>query len=68
MVKEELMTDTKQTFTLRLIVQMLLVVFAAPFIPMIISHQWGWWQAWAYAVASILAFIISRIIAWCRPI
>ncbi len=56
------MTDTKQTFTLRLIVQLLLVIFAAPFIPMIISHQWGWWQAWAYAIASMLAFIISRII------
>ncbi len=34
----------------------------APFIPMIVSGQWGWWQAWAYAVVSILSFVISRII------
>jgi protein-S-isoprenylcysteine O-methyltransferase Ste14 len=41
---------------------MLLVVFVAPCIPLIISDQWNWWQAWAYAVVSILAFIISRIL------
>jgi len=60
---EEIMTETKKTFTLRVIVQMTLVVFVAPLIPMIISGQWTWWQAWAYAVASTLAFIISRILA-----
>jgi protein-S-isoprenylcysteine O-methyltransferase Ste14 len=57
------MTDAKKIFTLRVIVQMVLVVFVAPLIPMIISGQWRWWQAWAYAVASTLAFIISRILA-----
>ena len=56
------MSDTKRTFTLKIIVQMLLVVFVAPCIPLIISDQWNWWQAWAYAVVSILAFIISRIL------
>jgi len=40
----------------------LLVVVVAPFIPLIISGQWNWWQAWAYAVVSILAFVISRIL------
>jgi protein-S-isoprenylcysteine O-methyltransferase Ste14 len=57
------MTDAKKIFTLRAIVQMVLVVFVAPLIPMIISGQWRWWQAWVYAVASTLAFIISRILA-----
>jgi protein-S-isoprenylcysteine O-methyltransferase Ste14 len=57
------MTETKKTFTLRVIVQMTLVVFVAPLIPMIISGQWDWWQAWAYAIASSLAFIVSRILA-----
>jgi len=46
----------------RAIVQMVIVVFIAPFIPLIISGQWDWWQAWAYATASILAFVISRLI------
>lgn len=45
----------------RAIVQMVIVVLLAPFIPMIISGRWDWWQAWAYAVVSILAFIISRL-------
>jgi len=45
----------------RAIVQMVIVVLLAPFIPLIISGRWDWWQAWAYAVVSILAFIISRL-------
>lgn len=46
----------------RAIVQMVIVVLIAPFIPMIISSQWDWWQAWAYAIASVLAFVLSRLI------
>ena len=46
----------------RAIVQMVIVVLIAPFIPMIISSQWDWWQAWAYSIASILAFVFSRLI------
>jgi protein-S-isoprenylcysteine O-methyltransferase Ste14 len=63
MVKEEIMSDVKRALTLRVIVQMTLIVFVAPLMPMIISGQWDWWQAWAYAIASSLAFIISRILA-----
>lgn len=57
------MTDTQKTFTLRVVIQMTLVVLVAPFLPMIVSGQWDWWQAWAYAVASISVFIVSRLIA-----
>ena len=57
------MSETGKTFTARVILQMVLVVLAAPFIPMIISGDWNWWGAWAYAVASILAFVISRVFA-----
>jgi protein-S-isoprenylcysteine O-methyltransferase Ste14 len=45
----------------RAIVQMVIVVVIAPFIPLIISGRWDWGQAWAYAVVSILAFILSRL-------
>jgi protein-S-isoprenylcysteine O-methyltransferase Ste14 len=62
MVKEEIMTEQNKPVIWRAIVQMVIVVFIAPFIPMIISGQWDWWQAWAYAIASILAFIVSRLI------
>jgi protein-S-isoprenylcysteine O-methyltransferase Ste14 len=30
---------------------------------MIISGQWGWLEAWIYAIVSSLTFIVSRIIA-----
>ncbi|MDP1716423.1 MAG: isoprenylcysteine carboxylmethyltransferase family protein [Anaerolineales bacterium] len=46
----------------RAIVQMVIVVFIGPLIPMIISGDWGWWEGWAYAIASILAFVFSRLI------
>jgi protein-S-isoprenylcysteine O-methyltransferase Ste14 len=62
MALEENTAETKKIVTLRVIVQMVLIVLVAPLIPMIISGQWNWWQAWAYAIASILAFIASRMI------
>lgn len=57
------MAETQKIFTLRAIIQMVLVVFVAPFLPMIISGEWKWWQAWAYALGSALAFIVSRFLA-----
>ncbi len=56
------MAKTEKNLTWRIIVQLVIVVFVAPFIPMIVSSQWSWWQAWAYAVVSILSFVISRLI------
>jgi protein-S-isoprenylcysteine O-methyltransferase Ste14 len=59
---EEIMTQQIKPVIWRAIVQMVILVLLAPFIPMIISVQWDWWQAWAYAVSSVLAFAISRLI------
>jgi protein-S-isoprenylcysteine O-methyltransferase Ste14 len=59
---EEIMTQQNKPVIWRVIVQMVIVIVIAPFIPLIISAQWDWWQAWAYAVSSILAFAISRLI------
>lgn len=56
------MTEPRKDLTLRVIIQLIIVVLVAPFIPLIISGQWSWWQAWAYALVSILAFVVSRII------
>ncbi|MHB8776827.1 MAG: hypothetical protein ACYC6R_03565 [Anaerolineales bacterium] len=55
------MTGNQNTFPLRTVVQLIVVVLIAPFIPMIVSSRWDWWQAWSYAIASILAFAISRV-------
>lgn len=56
------MAETKKNLTLRIVIQLILVVLVAPFIPLLISSQWGWWQAWAYAVVSVLSFVLSRLI------
>lgn len=56
------MAEQNKTNVLRVIVMTVIVVVVAPFLPMIISTQWDWWEAWAYALASILAFVISRLI------
>ena len=56
------MAEQNKTNVLRVIVMMVAVVVVAPFLPMIISGQWDWWQAWGYALASILSFILSRAI------
>lgn len=34
-----------------------------PFLPLLISGRWNWWEAWLYAIISILSFVISRILA-----
>lgn len=57
------MSDTKRAFTLRSIVLMVIVVFVVPFLPMIISRVWDWWEAWAYAIIGIFGFILSRALA-----
>jgi protein-S-isoprenylcysteine O-methyltransferase Ste14 len=58
------MPQTQKIFTLRAIVQMVLVVLVFPLLLILISGQWGWWQAWAYAILSVLAFILSRVLAY----
>lgn len=54
--------QTKVVLTPRAIIQVILVVFVAPLIPMIISGKWDWWEAWIYAVLSSFSFIISRVL------
>lgn len=56
------MTETTRAVPIRAIVQMVMIVFVAPLIPMIISGRWNWTEAWVYAALSSLSFIISRIL------
>jgi len=34
-----------------------------PFLPMLISWHWYWWEAWVYAIICILGYAISRMLA-----
>ena len=42
---------------------MLVVIFVVPFLPLLISGRRDWWEAWTYALLSVLGFIISRLLA-----
>jgi len=42
---------------------MLFFIVVIPLLPLLISGQWSWWQAWAYALVSILGFAISQALA-----
>ncbi|MBN1797536.1 MAG: isoprenylcysteine carboxylmethyltransferase family protein [Spirochaetales bacterium] len=52
-----------KTLSLRLIIQLLLFILIMPFLPLLISWHWNWWEAWVYAVMYILCFVISRALA-----
>jgi len=54
---------TERVITPRVILQLLVFIVLVPFLPLLISWQWDWWEAWIYAIIYILSFVISRILA-----
>jgi protein-S-isoprenylcysteine O-methyltransferase Ste14 len=57
------MESRRTTIPLRAVVLMLVFVVGVPFLPLLISRQWEWWEAWTYATIAILSFAISRALA-----
>lgn len=57
------MPDTQRTFTPKVVVGLLIVVVVIPLLPLLISGDWAWWEAWTYAVTAVLGFILSRALA-----
>jgi protein-S-isoprenylcysteine O-methyltransferase Ste14 len=47
-------------FTARVVVLMLFFIVVVPMLPLLISWRWNWWEAWAYALVSMLGYVISR--------
>jgi protein-S-isoprenylcysteine O-methyltransferase Ste14 len=45
------------------VVQLLFFIVLIPFLPLLVSRHWDWWEAWIYAIVSILSFAISRVLA-----
>ncbi len=52
----------KKTFTPAVILQMLVYIVLVPFLPIFLTGNWGWLEAWIYALISIFGFIVSRIL------
>jgi protein-S-isoprenylcysteine O-methyltransferase Ste14 len=61
-VSEAAMENSKIRLNVRTIVQMLVFIVLVPFLPLLISWDWGWWQAWAYGLIGVLGFVISRLL------
>ncbi len=57
------MDDQARKITPRAIVMTLFFIVFLPFLPLLISQEWDWWEAWAYAILGILSFAIGRTLA-----
>lgn len=57
------MAGDRQTVPAAALVQALVFVLFVPFLPLVLSGRWSWWQAWAFALVSVLGFAISRRLA-----
>jgi protein-S-isoprenylcysteine O-methyltransferase Ste14 len=56
------MSDQPKLISLRVNLQVLFFIVFIPFLPLLISRQWDWWEAWIYAIVSIMGFVISRVL------
>lgn len=62
------MNNSQKAFSPRVVIQVLLFIVVVPFLPLLISRRWDWWEAWVYAIVSILGFVVSRALAaWRHP-
>jgi protein-S-isoprenylcysteine O-methyltransferase Ste14 len=57
------MKEQEKIITPRVIIQLIFFVVIMPFLPLLISRQWDWWEAWVYAMICIMGFVISRMLA-----
>jgi len=60
---ETTMDNQKFTLSVGLVIQLLVFIVIVPFLPLIISLKWNWWQAWIYGLIGVLGFIVSRVLA-----
>jgi protein-S-isoprenylcysteine O-methyltransferase Ste14 len=57
------MSGKTKSITPRVIIQLLLFIGVVPLLPLLISGNWLWWEAWVYAILCILGFVVSRVLA-----
>jgi protein-S-isoprenylcysteine O-methyltransferase Ste14 len=56
------MNDSKVLLSPRVIIQLLFFIVLIPFLPLLISWHWDWWEAWVYGILSVLSFVVSRVL------
>jgi protein-S-isoprenylcysteine O-methyltransferase Ste14 len=56
------MNNPKKLISPRVILQLLVFIVLIPFLPLLISWRWAWWEAWVYGLLSVLSFVVSRLL------
>ena len=62
-INNRIMDNQKRSLTPRSVIQLLLFIIVIPFLPLLISLSWDWWEAWVYGFINILGYVISRAMA-----
>lgn len=57
------MQDQRRIFTPKSTLMMIFFIIIIPFLPLLISWNWSWWEAWVYAILNTFGFIVSRALA-----
>lgn len=57
------MSEQQKIITPRVLIMLLVFIVGVPMLPLMISWQWHWWEAWVYAGVSIFGFAVSRYLA-----
>ena len=57
------MATKKNSLSVDAIVKMILFILIMPFITILISWKWDWWEAWVYGILSVVGFAVSRRLA-----
>ncbi len=54
--------NPSKIITPRTIIQMVFFIVIVPFLPLLISRRWDWWEAWVYAIICVGGFVVSRML------
>ena len=57
------METKKNSLSVDAIVKMIVFILIMPFITILISWKWDWWEAWVYGILSVVGFAVSRRLA-----
>lgn len=57
------MASQHKILTPRIVVQLLIFIVIVPFLPLLISWHWEWWEAWVYGFINTGGFAVSRLLA-----
>jgi protein-S-isoprenylcysteine O-methyltransferase Ste14 len=56
------MTKMNKVLSARVVLQMLVFIVLVPFLPLLLSRRWDWWEAWTYAFIGVMGFFVSRVL------